>query len=171
MRRLLLLGCASLAIGCQPAVELDLDLEGETVVEAGGPLDQLVGSFPAFDSFLAFDIETAAELESNELTRAHVREAYLTFGRLEVMSPAGANFDFLNEINFFVESPGNERARVAGRSLERGVSSVELDLDGIDIASYLQDESFSLVTTANGKNPDDDVTVKAAITLHVVAQP
>lgn len=166
-----LVASASLALGCQPPLEFDLDLDGETLVEASGPLDQLVGRFPAFESFTTFDIENAAELVENELTRDAVQEARVTAGRVLVMSPDGANFDFLNEINFFVEAPEQERARVAGSSPGRGIDSVELDLDGVDIAPFLRDELFTIVTTANGKNPDQDVTVRAELTLHVIAQP
>lgn len=161
----------ALLLGCQPPVALDLVLEGEALVEAGGPLDQLVGRFPPFDGLASFDIESAAELMEQGLSRESVREAELVLARVDVVDPESATLDFLNEIHFFVEAPSVERARVAGASPGRDLRGVELDLDRVDLAPFLREEGFTIVTTANGKNPESDVLVRAELMLHVVAQP
>ncbi len=171
MRSLLvLLGGLALA-GCAPAVELDVEVEGEAVVQGGGLVEQLLDAFPAFEGFTSFDIESSSELENNQTTKDHIREARLTLIRLSILGPEGATFDFLNEINFFVESPKHPKVQVATKSLPNGATTVDLELADVELGPYVRDDTLSVTTTANGRRPSEDVTVRAEMTLHVVAQP
>lgn len=163
--------CFALVVGCQPAVEFDVAVEGEALIEAGGPLDQLVGAFPVFDNFASFDIESSQEFENNQTTKDHVQAAQVKLIRLSVIDPEGATFDFLNEISFFIASPKHAKVQVATKAVPNGATTVELDLSDVDVGPYVRDDTFSVTTTANGRNPSEDTTVRAELTLHVVAQP
>lgn len=162
---------SALFAGCQPAVEFDVEVEGEAVVQAGSALEQLLGEFPAFDSFLSFDIADTQEFENHETTKAHVQEAYITLIRLSVVNPENATFDFLDEITFYVQSPNHPKEQVATKSVPNGANTVDLDLRDIDVAPYVKDDTFSVTTAATGSRPSRDTTVRAEMVVHVLAQP
>jgi hypothetical protein len=171
MRPALILLCGALLVGCEPAVEFDVDVDGEAVVQRGTALETLLGSFPVFDSFVAFDVSDTREFENHQTTKDHVREARITRITLSVVDPEDATFDFLDEITFFVESPQHPKEQVATKAVPSGARTVDLELRDIDVAPYVKDETFSVTTSASGRRPSQDVTVGAHMRLRIRAQP
>lgn len=171
MKALTLGAVALFALGCEPAVEFDVEVTGETVIEGSTGLGSVLSGLPGFDNFVAFDIEDTREFENHDTTKEHVQSARITLVRLSVVSPEDATFDFLNEITFFVESPNHPKVQVATKAVPNGANTIDLDLADVDVAPYVKDETFSVTTTANGRNPSEDVTVKADMTVRVVALP
>lgn len=165
------LSLSLLSIGCAPLVEFDVDVDGEAVVQSGSALEQLLGDFPVFDSFMRFDVADTQEFRNHQTSKDHVEEARITRITLSVVEPEDATFDFLNEITFFVQSPSQPKEQVATKIIPSGARTVDLDLRDIDVSPYVRDDTFSVTTTASGRRPSRDVTVRAELTMHVKARP
>lgn len=156
------MGCGALPIF------FDVKTEGQTTIQKGTLLEQLVGSF-GFDSFSSFDISQSQEFKNNNTQKSLVKEAKVKSLTLTITGPATQNFDFLEEVSFFVEAPGQTRKRIAFKLIPKGVTTFAMDLDGVDLTPYVKADSIKITTEAKGKRPTNDTTVQAILVLTIGA--
>ncbi len=171
-RSLLLLPVvAAVTAGCGgPSVSFEVPVSGEARIPgaSGGVLDQVLGSF-GFDNLNNIDFDSTQEFENNEVTRDHVSSAKLSSLTLTVTDPAGADFDWLDSITFTVAADDIDAVQVASKDVANGVSEFDCDLDGVELAPYVREQSFSIRTKADANNPPEDTTITIDLVFDVVA--
>lgn len=158
-----------LGVGCGAfPIFFDVKTEGQTTIQKGTLLEQLTSSI-GFDSFSSFDIAQSQEFKNNNTQKSLVKEAKVKSLTLTITGPATQNFDFLEEISFYVEAPGQTKKRIAFKQIPKGVTTFSLDLDGVDLTPYVKADSIKITTEAKGKRPDNDTTIKAVLILTIGA--
>jgi hypothetical protein len=157
------------ALGCEPAIEFDVDLSGQTEVQ--GSLVGNVLSALDFAGFGTLDFSSTEEFENNDVTREHVKAARLTALELTVVQPAGGNLDFIDELSFFAEAEGQDKVKVASATVPDGVQNVQLEPEDVDLGPYVRSESMALTTEADARPPNEDTTLEANLTVHITAVP
>lgn len=141
---------------------------GETVVEQGTVLEQLVGGL-GFADFVQFDIAQTEEFQNQGAKKSQIDSIYLTLLRLEITDPpSGQDLTFVESVEFYVEAEGLDRVRVAsGGPFEAGQTVTDLDLDGVDLAPYATAPSMDITTEVTGHRPANDTTIEGTIELLV----
>lgn len=163
-----LTGLLSLA-GCAAfPIRFDVKAEGTTTIQKGTLLEQLTGGL-GFDSFSSFDISESQEFKNQNTNKNLIKEAKLKSITMTITGPDSQNFDFLEELSFFVEAPGQTRKRIATKTVPRGVKTFSLDLDNVDLTPYVKAESLKITTEAKGKRPENDTTIKAEVVITIGA--
>lgn len=167
---LALLAHVTLALSaCNPEVEFDVPAEGDAEIEGASFVENLVGDF-GFDGFGRVDVSGTQEFKSNDVRKNQVTEARATLIQLTVSNPSDANFDFVNTIAFSIEAPGVEKKEVAKKTMPKGATTVDLDIDDLDLSPYVRAESFSITSDANAQRPPEDTTLHAKLVMHVKAE-
>lgn len=154
--------------GCAPTVAFDVDVSGQTTVQRGTLLEELLEQF-SFGAFMNMDVSSTSEFENNQAEKDRVVEARLVGATLTITAPEGQDFDFIDEITFFVEAPGQPEREVASKAVPRGVDTFQLDLEDVDLAPYVRAETMSVTTEVTGRRPDEDTTIRADLVFHIVA--
>ena len=125
---------------------------------------------------LGLDFDLQSELEERDADGAD--GVYLDALTLTVTDTAKAdendedNFDFLNSVEFFVESrkQGTELDRVLVGSIDpvpAGREILDVDVDNsINLKPYAQ-EGMRITTRGNGSVPPDDVTIAGDVVIEV----
>jgi len=133
------------------------------------PLD--IGLFPEVN--VAIDLEE--ELAARDATGA--RAVFLTDLSLELTDTARPegdedDFDFIEKLSIFVESTaeGTQLTRQKLAEIDpvpAGVTTLTFDVDDtLDLKPYVE-EGMRLSTSGEASVPEDDVTLKAVVTLRV----
>ena len=160
----------ALGAGCTPQVRFDVPVDGEAKIAGagGGILDGVLSSI-GFEGFNNLDFDTTSEFKNNDTSREHVASATLKSLAISIVSPAGANFDWLDQITFTVAADGEDTVEVASAAVENGVSSFACDLSDVELAPYVRKETMSIRTQADARNPPQDTTIKVELVFAVVA--
>lgn len=162
-----LLGSSMLGCGALP-IYFDVQSEGKTTIQKGTLLEQLSAGF-GFDGFSSFDIAETQEFKNNNTQKDLVKEAKVKTLTMKITGPDSQNFDFLEEISFFVEAPGQTKKRIATKTVPKGVKEFTLDLDNVDLTPFIKADSIKITTEAKGKRPNNDTTVQAIIVITIGA--
>ena len=146
---------------------IEIEEESSATIPEGTLLEDLLGNL-GFDSFLDMDITQAEELQNQGVQDEDIHGVYLTQLELEVSSPAGGDFSFLESVNFYVEAPDLDRVHVAScTAFTDGGSLVSFDLMDVDLHDYVVSESMTLTSEVTGHRPDDETTVEARFALDI----
>lgn len=125
---------------------------------------------------LALDFDLQSELEERDADGA--KGVYLEALTLQTTDTAKAdaddddNFDFLNSIEFYVESrrEGTELERVLIGSVDpvpTGQTTLDVEVDStINLKPYAQ-EGMRLTTSGNGSVPEDDISIEGNVIIEV----
>jgi len=154
---------------CVPDVTFNVVIDGDTTVEGGGILGDVLDAFPDFGGFNSFDISTSDAFENNNAQKENVKAARLTSFTLEATAPDDATLDFLDSIAFLVSAPDLDEVQIASADIEDGDTLVELDLDDVDLAPYVRADSMTFTTEISGRQPSEDTTVSAVADVEVTA--
>ena len=138
-------------------------------IEKGNLLEDLINQF-GFGSFLNVDVASTQEFKNQNVERARVNKAILTKLTLTIEAPSDQNFDFLEQLTFFVESDGLPKVEVASITFPKGARSVDLNVTGTDIAAYIRAERISLTTEVKGRKPTQKTTIKAVANFQISAR-
>jgi hypothetical protein len=111
------------------------------------------------------EIETNAEatFESEGTSTKRISSIQLSELKFSLVSPANADFDFLNEIEIFIKAPGMTEMRVAYKQNipETGLKSFFCDIDEVNLKDYISQENFSLrVRTVTDQVIFQDIQVR-----------
>lgn len=148
---------------------------GESVVEGqSSPLDDVLPTRVIPSMRLEFDLQS--ELEERDAGAAKAVfvesiELVVTDSRKEGPEDVD-NFDFLDNIEVYIASRKDdtslEERRIAVRDpVPEGRTSFQLDVESdIDIKPYVE-EGVRLTTRGSGELPEDDVSIKAVVTLRI----
>ncbi len=151
-----------------PVVSFDVPISAEATFERGNVLEQLLEVF-GFEDFANVDLESTREFDNNDVRREQVQSARLTSLNMSIVSPAGANFDWIDELSFFVEASGEAKARAASKTVQDGQAAFACDLDDLELAPYVRASSFAITTEANARRPPQDTTVKVDLQFRISA--
>lgn len=172
LRRYLLVGLCVWALcltGCGNLnVTFDVTADGKTTIQKGTLLEQLTSSF-GFDGFSSFDVSQSSEFENNNTEKSRVKSSKAKSITMNIVGPDTQNFDFLEEISFYIEAPGQTKQRIGTKAVPKGAKSFTLDLDGVELAPFIKADSIKITTDAKGKKPENDTTIEAVIVLTITA--
>ncbi|HEY4220770.1 MAG TPA: hypothetical protein VGO62_05490, partial [Myxococcota bacterium] len=79
------------ASACNPEVQFDVPIKGDTTVPAGSVVEAVLDAF-GFGSLTAFDLSQSSEFSANDTRKDQVTSTKLTALTLSVTSPSGGNF-------------------------------------------------------------------------------
>ncbi len=161
------IGVLAFGCACAPTVSFDVELSETTTVD-GSPLGGIFSAF-TFGAFSGIDFETTSEFENNDANRELVESARLKSITLSVIDPDDGNFDWLNEIEFFVEADGLDRTRISSDEIADGLDSVSLTLDDVELAPFVRAPSVFFTTEVNALSPAVDTEIQADIVMGVTA--
>ncbi len=171
------LGLALLSLtSCGDLISFDVAQQAEATIPGATLLGQLLAGIPAMQGFTSFDLSQSQEFESHDAQKDMVKSARLSSLTLKITAPSDADFGFLDSIEFWAEA-GGQRVRVAHKSgiASLGLSApnptLDLDLDDVDLATFLKADSMSVTTKATGRQPSSDATLQATATFHVSVGP
>lgn len=170
IRRLLLalLCLAFLAVSCDATlITIDVPYDTTTTVERSTVLKALVGDL-GFGDFLEMDVTSSSELQNQGVAPGDINDVSLTFFRLSVVAPEGADMSFLDNLSLYVEAPDLDRVRVAvAPEFPTGASSVDFEIDDVDLTEYVVSQSMTLTTEVEGHRPAEDTELLAELELSV----
>lgn len=155
---------------CAPTVSFDVPVDGEATVAGagGGIIDDVLGSI-GFDGFNNLDFDNTSEFQNNDVSREHVSSARIKSLHIAVVDPADANFDWIDEITFTVSAENEDTVQVASKIVPDGVGEFDCDLDDVELAPYVRQESVQIRTQADARNPPQDTTIRVEIVFGVTA--
>jgi hypothetical protein len=122
------------------------------------PIPQLQDVNPS--NLKGFPINTA----KNRVQSARAKKITLT-----ATDPAGQDLSFLNSVAFSISASGLPTVQVAHLSPFPAASSVDLQLDDVELAPYLKADSFSITTAVTGTPQQHPITLQADLDLGVTA--
>jgi hypothetical protein len=155
-------------VTCSEADNVTVDADGEAIVPGGGVLDDLLGQLD-FAGFDDVDLAQSEALQNQGYTEDDIDSVHLVSLDLEIAAPAGATFDFLERIAFFVEADGLPRVEIAQLD-EVAAGSTELALvvvADVELRPYVVAEAMTVTSEVTGSRPDDDTTVAAHLAFDV----
>lgn len=97
-----------------------------------------------------------------------------TFNNLtiSIVSPAGENFSFVNEVKVYIKGNGMSEELVASKSnIDQAATSVDMDVEDVNLAEHVKSGAFTLRTSViNDEALDNDLDLQADMQLKVTAR-
>ena len=151
---------------CSSADNVIVDESSQAVIPARTIVDEFVGNFGL--GFENFNIEQSEEFQNGGYTKDQIDSVRVLSIRLEVLSPAGGNFDFLDSIAFYAEAEGLPRIQIASLAVvPDGERVLEMDIDDAQLVEYVVSPSVTITTDATGTKPAEETTIKGDIIFDV----
>ncbi|MDO7845124.1 hypothetical protein Q5H92_02060 [Hymenobacter sp. M29] len=117
---------------------------------------------------------SADSFKNNKTSKDKVKDVYLDQMVLTVTNPANSNFDFLNKLDVFINTPNtNNKILLASiTNVPRGVNTIKLTPTTARLDEYLKADTYQLTVNAtlNGFNAND-FTVRSDARFKVTADP
>lgn len=157
---LLLAGCSALPL------PINVHLTDSTSVERGTALEQVIGGME-FANFAALDISQSQELQNLYVGKSAIKSARVKILELSVLEPAEQNFDFIQEMSFFVEAEGQPAQRIAHREVPRNARFFRFEIDEVDLTPYIMAETMQITTKVKGRRPDHDTRIGSRLVIQV----
>ncbi|MCA9717824.1 MAG: hypothetical protein H6713_00850 [Myxococcales bacterium] len=166
--RRLALGLTLLAGSCQGTLTtIELERSALAEVPAATLVETLIGDL-GLSEFSMLDITTAEEIQNQGAEPGDIKDVTLGAFTLSTTSPEGADLSFIDSIEVYVASEGLERRRVAHRdAFPEGQSSVELELDEVDLTDYAVSAAMTFELEAGGQRPEDATGLRADVVVLV----
>lgn len=165
-----MLGWFALLAGCGP-IPFKATVQGETTV-TGSSLGSLLTLFPQVGGFTNLDFDQNQDFQNNDASRAHVKTMKVTKFELKIISPATQDYSFLDTLRFSLHA-ADESTEVASKT---GIASLDiptpnatllLDLDDVDVASYVRAAEVTISSSGTGRQPPQDTRIAATIDFEV----
>lgn len=128
---------------------------------------------------VAFDPITvptnSEETLKNNNTRAELVKD-VTLDKLTLAIPdtaSGANFDFLQSIEIYIEAEGLDKVKVAYlQEVPKDVKTLNMNLTNAKLDEYIKKDSYTILTAARLRSAVvNDVNINAAMRFKVTADP
>ena len=174
--RLALVLSALVLTGCDGAlITFSTTIKGSATIQ-GSPLGGLFNLFPQMNSFSNLNFDQNQDFKNNNAQKSHVKTAKVTSFTLKITDPNNQGYDFLDSVKFSVESQGNNTSELAHKDGVAQLSGLQapnptlvLDVPGHDIAAHIRADEVTFASSGSGRQPNQDVTVEAAVTLLIGA--
>lgn len=167
---LLMLIFCTVITGCSKLDELtkfNIDYDTEVTIPSS------TGINLPFDIFTP-DTETNSEnkFESNDTRKDLIEEIKLTKLQLEVTSPSGADFSFLESIEVYISAEGLDEIKIASKTDVSPTSNLlDLEVVDVDLKEYIKKDSYSLrLNTVTDEAMSTDHTIDVKSTFFVDAK-
>lgn len=144
---------------------------GETTI-AGSQLVALIPVFPQLGGLTGIDFDQNQDFKNNDANRDKVKTMRLTSFTLRVISPASQGFSFLDTLSFSIRS-GDDEKKVAGKTgiaklpIATPNATLTLDLEDVDIASFVRASEVSIISAGTGRQPPQDTRLQADLEFAV----
>ncbi|WP_437308391.1 hypothetical protein [Sorangium sp. So ce388] len=152
---------------CDSLDNIDVEVGGKAVVQAGTILDDLIAALD-FDAFQSIDLST--EFENQGVTKDDVDAVHIVHLTLRIESPADGSFDFLTSASFFAATDGQPRVLIAKLDeVPRGARELSMDVvEGVDLTPYVVAPRMTITSEARvSGRPDEETTITADVLLDV----
>jgi len=151
---------------CENLDNFDVDVDAQATIPPGTIIDELIDKLD-FNDLQSIDL--TQELKNQGVTKDDVDSVHLTRFELSIVGPAGANFDFLDAISFYVETDGEPRLLVAKLDpVPTGATKIALEAQAdAELVPYVVAPKMRMVGEVKGKRPSQETTVSALVTLDV----
>jgi hypothetical protein len=149
--------------GCNGVTSIEVERTSRAVIFDDDPLGVL--DLPEFREIelLLGEYENEHGIRSRDITGASLERVTMT-----VLEPEGRDLSFATRIEIFVEAPNRTARMIASREgFPPGESSVEFELEDVDLEPYITASSFTLRARVEGSPPPEDILVEGAATLDV----
>jgi hypothetical protein len=155
-------------IGCHPI--FDVTVTGQSTVPGSSlPTSSLVPLPLNFADFGSLDLSSTQDFKNQGISTNEIQSVKLKSVTMTISSPSGANFDFLNSIEFDASAQGQSQQAVAQLTpVPRSSTGLSLAVNGVELAPYVTAPSMSVTTSAQGVPPDQDTTLNAVLVFEVV---
>ncbi|MBF9223834.1 hypothetical protein [Hymenobacter ruricola] len=139
-----------------------------------------VPAFPGTNLLAPVTVTTnsAASFQNNKTSKDKVKDVYLDQLVLTITNPAGKTFDFLDNLEVYINTPnGNNKILLANiTSVPQGTNTIKLTPTTARLDEYLKSETYELTVIAKTNNKAFDpntlkYTVKADSRFKVTANP
>lgn len=148
--------------------EFDIDYTSEVVVSSTfGQLVPFSLNTPEIVTNSEFEFE-ANNTRADKVERINLKEL-----RLDITSPNGETFSFLNSVEIYISSPNHSERKVAFKeSIPAGVGTQLIcDLVDVELQDFVKDEKFTLrLVTVTDETIPQDVTVEVYTNFRVKAK-
>ncbi|XOV66043.1 MAG: hypothetical protein ACFHU9_10440 [Fluviicola sp.] len=148
--------------------EFDIDYTSQVIISSS------VGQLIPF-SVNTPEMETNSEFvfESNNTRADKIERINLTELRMNINSPSGETFSFLNSVDIFISSPSHTEKKVAFKeSIPNNVGTqLTCDLVDVGLQEFIKDDSFTLrLVTVTDETIPQDVTIDVYTRFRVKAK-
>ena len=168
MRSLFAALAGLLLAGCNPTVSFDTTVKGTSTIP-GSP-NQLPITLPNNLGFNNVNFSQSSDFVNNNTDKSHIDHVRVKTATLTVTSPSGQDLSFLQSLSFTIASTGQPTKTIAHQTVfPSGQTSVQLVIDGVDLAPYAKADSFSIGSTGNGTAPPHDTTININMVLTIDA--
>lgn len=176
MKKLVLLLLPLFILACSVAEAIadldnfDITITETTTIQGGGVVTDLLGQID-FAGFNDFDIEDNQEFQNKDIPKSNIEWTKVRKLHLQLLTPQGNTFDFVDSIRFYIESPQHDKVQL-GRSgaVDASADEILFLLDNVDIAPYLKDESMNISTEFHGRQPSKDTEVQVTMDFEIEAK-
>lgn len=166
----LLLSACSVVDAIADLDNFEITLKEQTVIAGGGLVTDLLGEV-GFTGLNEFNIEDNQEFQNKDIPKNNIEWTRVRDLDLTVIDPDSNTFAFVDSILFFIDSPNHEKAALASSGeVADTLQTINFNLENLDIAPYLKDESMSITTQFFGQQPRENTTVEIEMKLEIEAK-
>lgn len=149
--------------GCDGIASVEIERTASAIiyeVEPAGALD--------LEEFENMDLQLG-EFENTEDVRGkHIADARLDRLVITVIDPLHGDLSFADRVEVFVESPDEPARRIAYREdFPAGESTIEFEIDGVDLEPYIVADSLTFTARIEGDPPPQETEIEGTATLDV----
>ncbi|MDP2313208.1 MAG: hypothetical protein Q8P41_09910 [Pseudomonadota bacterium] len=144
-----------------------VEQEGSTLIEGAGLVGTVLSSLE-LGGFDDLSVNIDQELQNQGVEPGDIASVYVV--ELRLSTPDGDDLSFLDTLDIYVSAPGLETARIAHLdAFPAGETTVQMELDGLDLTEFVVAESMTISTDATGTLPEDDTTIEVFMAIEVEA--
>jgi hypothetical protein len=168
MRRAALLS-SLLLLGCHPTIDFDLTQSGSgTIPATPAPLPGPVSLTLPIPELQNVNPSNLKGFPGNT-AKDHVQSARAKKITLSATDPAGQDLSFLSSVALSISANALPTVQFAHLSPFPAASSVDLQLDDVELAPYLKADSFSITAAVSGTPQQHPITLQADLDVGVTA--
>jgi hypothetical protein len=168
MHRLLFVSSALLVAGCNPTISFDTTVNGKAQIP-GSPTPTGLVTLPINLGLNNINIAQSANLQNNNTDKNHIDHVRVKSLTLTVTQPTPGDISFLRTVKFSVSAPNLPTKQIAHLDAFPAVASVQMQIDGVDLAPYAKADSFSITADGSGVAPPTNTTLEATMVLTIDA--
>lgn len=151
---------------CENIDNIDISAGGKATIPKASLLDELLGAVP----FSGFDKVDFSETFKNQgVTADQVDSVHIKAFTIIIESPDSGNFDFLKSVHFYAQAAGLPKVEIASMAtVPQGKREIDLEVENdAELKPYVTAPSMQITSEVEGKRPDQETVLGAAVVLDV----